>query len=188
MKTPLLILGLLVSLARLCGSNVPGSSLFEAEAAAFGKSAKIVDGTASGGYLVRLAKTGESIRFAGLPAAGRIAIRYASTQVGTISVAVNDAQVRKVNIHSSGASTGSFLHAGIDLEIPANATLTISRGRRRSGIATRHLESSSSAGGRRAVFCGLAVDESALHGASVVARGEVRGVVTLGSAVHARAR
>jgi len=55
-----------------------------------------------------------------------LAIRYASTNVGTISVAVNDQPARKVNVHSSGALMNSFLNAIIDLPIPARATLTIS--------------------------------------------------------------
>ena len=45
---------------------------------------------------------------------------------GTISVAVNDQPARKVNVHSSGALTNSFLNAIIELAIPAKATLTIS--------------------------------------------------------------
>jgi alpha-L-fucosidase len=61
-----------------------------------------------------------------LPAAGKLAIRYASTNVGTISVTVNDQPARKVNVHSSGAFTNSFLNAIIELAIPAKATLTIS--------------------------------------------------------------
>ena len=48
------------------------------------------------------------------------------TNVGTISVAVNDLPARKVNVHSSGALTNSFLNAIIELAIPAKATLTIS--------------------------------------------------------------
>jgi alpha-L-fucosidase-like protein len=101
--------------------------VLEAEAAQyFGGASKVADSTASGGYLVRLANYGESIKFAALPAAGKLAIRYASVGVGTISVAVNDQPARKVNVHSSGALTNSFLHSIVELAIPANATLTIS--------------------------------------------------------------
>src|ERR1035437_8077378 len=46
--------------------------------------------------------------------------------VGTISVAVNDQSACKVNVHSSGALTGSFLYSIIDIVIPVHATLTIS--------------------------------------------------------------
>ncbi len=86
---------------------------------------KVNDTAASGGSLVALAEPGQGVKFAGLPAASRLAIRYASVKAGTISVAVNDQPARKVNVHSSGALTNSFLHAIIDLSIPANATLTI---------------------------------------------------------------
>jgi hypothetical protein len=41
--------------------------------------------------------------------------------VGTISVEVSDGPARKVNVHSSGALTGSFIYAIIDIEIPADA-------------------------------------------------------------------
>ena len=46
--------------------------------------------------------------------------------MGTISVAVNDQPARKVNVHSSGALTGSFLTAIIDIAIPAKSTITLS--------------------------------------------------------------
>jgi len=102
-----------------------GRPIIEAEAATFDPSAKLADGAASGGYLVSLAQPGDGIRFAGLPRAGKLAIRYASTAAGTISVAVNGGPARKVNVHSSGAPAGSFLHAIIDLAIPANAVLVL---------------------------------------------------------------
>jgi alpha-L-fucosidase len=73
-----------------------------------------------------LAKPGQAVKFARLPAASKLAIRYASVTNGTISVAVNDQPSRKVNVHSSGALTNSALHAIIDIAIPANAMLTIS--------------------------------------------------------------
>lgn len=88
---------------------------------------KVDDSAASGGYLIGLAKPEQGIKFTGLPAASKLAIRYSSVEVGTISVAMNDQPVRKVNVHSSGALTGSFLHSIIDISIPANAVLTISR-------------------------------------------------------------
>jgi alpha-L-fucosidase len=87
---------------------------------------KVTDRGASGKATFELSKAGDGIKFTRLPAAGKLAIRYASTNVGTISVAVNNQPVRKVNIHSSGALTNSFLNAIIDLTIPAKATLTIS--------------------------------------------------------------
>jgi alpha-L-fucosidase len=92
----------------------------------FGGASQVTDNTASASYLVRLASPGDGIKFAHLRAASTLAIRYASVSVGTITVAVNDQPARKVNVHSSGALTNSFLHAVIDVAIPANATLTIS--------------------------------------------------------------
>ena len=100
--------------------------MFEAESAeAVGGVNRIADSMASGGYLVGLTMPGQGIKFAGLPAASRLAIRYASMEAGTISVAVNDQMARKMNVHSSGALTNSFLHAVIDIAIPAGAVLTI---------------------------------------------------------------
>lgn len=106
----------------------PEKHLLEAEAAELaGGAPKVADDAASGGYLVGLTKPGQGLKFAGLPAAGTLAIRYASVEAGTISVAVNDQPPRKVNIHSSGDLTGSFLHVIIGVAIPANARLTLSR-------------------------------------------------------------
>ncbi len=100
---------------------------FEAEAAeSVGGASKVPGSAASGGYLVCLTKPGTGVKFADLPAAGKLAIRYASVEVGIISVAVNDQPAHKVNVHSSGDLTGSFLHAIIDMAIPAKAVLTIS--------------------------------------------------------------
>ncbi len=101
--------------------------LFEAESAELiGGASKVSDNASSGGNLVSMAKPGQGVKFASLPAAGKLAIRYASVEVGTIHVVVNDQPAHKVNVHSSGALTGSFLHAIIDIKLPANAVLTIS--------------------------------------------------------------
>jgi alpha-L-fucosidase len=99
--------------------------IIEAEAAKIVAASKVSDSSASGKYLVSLVKTGESITFKNLPAANKLAIRYASIKVGTVSVAINNQQAVKVNIHSSGALIGSFLHAIIDVKIPSRSTLTI---------------------------------------------------------------
>lgn len=102
-------------------------SNIEVEAAELiGGAFKVTDNTASGGNLVSLTKSGEGIKLTNVPAGSKLAIRYASMTVGTISIAVNDKPMHNVNIHSSGALNGSFLHAVIDVEIPANATVTIS--------------------------------------------------------------
>ena len=100
---------------------------FEAEKAApLAGASKVADRGASGRASMALTNTGQGIKFTRLPAASKLAIRYASVSVGTISVAVNDQPARKVNVHSSGALTNSFLNAIIELAIPAKATLTIS--------------------------------------------------------------
>jgi alpha-L-fucosidase len=101
---------------------------FTAEAAELvgGASKVFGNATPSGGSLVSLAKPGQGVKFASLPAAGKLAIRYASVKVGTISIAVNDQPARKINVHSSGDLSGSFLHAIVDVPIPAGAALTIS--------------------------------------------------------------
>lgn len=101
--------------------------LFEAESAdGVGGASQVADSGASGGRLAGLSESGQGVKFTNLPASGKLAIRYASTNVGTLSVAVNDLPLRKVNVHSSGAITNSFLHAIIELPIPAGATLTLS--------------------------------------------------------------
>ncbi|MBN1124707.1 MAG: hypothetical protein JXA82_06855, partial [Sedimentisphaerales bacterium] len=64
--------------------------LLEAEAAeVIGGASKTADPAASEGYSVSLAKPGHGIGFSGLPAANTLAIRYASVETGTISIAVN---------------------------------------------------------------------------------------------------
>ncbi len=100
---------------------------FEAEKGTrIGGAFPLADQGASGGATVALTNSGQGIKFARLPAASKLAIRYASVSVGTISVAVNDQPACKVNVHSSGALTNSFLNAIIELTIPAKAMLTIS--------------------------------------------------------------
>ncbi len=119
----------LTAVVRQCfGSNPGGNPIFRDvfTAELVGGANKVAGTTASEGYLASLTEPGQSVKFTGLPAAGKLAIRYASVEVGTISVTVNNQPTRKVNIHSSGNLTGSFLYAIIDIEIPNNATLTIS--------------------------------------------------------------
>lgn len=100
---------------------------FEAEAVKlFNGASKLADSKASGGCLVNLTKPGQAIQLTNLQFSNKIAIRYATTAIGTISVTVNNQPVRKVNIHSSGALTGSFLYSIIDIAIPNHALLTIS--------------------------------------------------------------
>ncbi len=92
-----------------------------------GGASTVTDSAASGGSSIGLGNTGQGAQATGLPAASKLAIHYASVSVGTISVSVNGQTAVKVNVHSSGALTGSFLYAIISISIPANATVTISR-------------------------------------------------------------
>lgn len=96
------------------------------DANVIGGAKKVGDNSAFGRYLVSLSKPGDGLIFSNLPTANKLAIRYASVDVGMISVAVNNQKAIQVNIHSSGALTGSFLNAIIDIKIPAHAKLTIS--------------------------------------------------------------
>jgi alpha-L-fucosidase len=107
--------------------NATGKHTFEAESAKLiGGASKVADGEASGGFLVSLTKPDDGISFTGLPASGKLAIRYSSLGVGLISVTVNNQPVQKLNVHSSGNLTGSFLISIADVSIPANALVTIS--------------------------------------------------------------
>ena len=102
--------------------NAAEKHTFEAESAKLiGGASKVADSEASGGFLVSLTKPDDGIRFTGLPASGKLAIRYSSLGVGLISVTVNNQPVQKLNVHSSGNLTGSFLNAVIDIAIPADA-------------------------------------------------------------------
>ncbi|MBN2590790.1 MAG: alpha-L-fucosidase [Sedimentisphaerales bacterium] len=128
-KIQVIIFILLIIIAAQCfGANSEGNSIFldVSTAELVGGAKQVTDSEASGGYLVSLTESGQSIKFTDVPTAGKLAIRYTSVEVGTISVTVNGQPARKVNVHSSGALTGSFLHAIIDVEIPANTTVTIS--------------------------------------------------------------
>jgi len=92
-----------------------------------GGGSKVTDPGASGGSSVGLAGNGQGAEATGLPAASRLAIHYATVSTGTISVSINGGTARKVNVHSTGALTGSFLYSIIDIDIPASAKVTISK-------------------------------------------------------------
>jgi alpha-L-fucosidase len=101
--------------------------IIEAENAKIvGDASKLSDNSASGKYFVSLTDPGQAIIFTNLTAANKLAIRYASIKVGTISVAINNEKAIKVNIHSSGALTGSFLYAIIELKISNRSKLIVS--------------------------------------------------------------
>jgi len=79
----------------------------------------------TGTTAVVLATPGQGVCFAGMPSAKRLAVFYASVNVGTITVVVEGQRSRKINIHSSGSATASFLHAIIELNLPSGASLTL---------------------------------------------------------------
>ena len=112
----------------VCASGMAAETgAIQAQAAQVeGGVSKVASGVPGGGNLVSLEKNGQGVKFAGLPAGSKLAIRYGSVSEGTVSVAINDQPPHKVNIHSSGDLTRSLLVAQIEIPIPAGATLTIS--------------------------------------------------------------
>jgi alpha-L-fucosidase len=123
----LLVLSGLILLFFVSTSSITSEKhVYEAEnAESINGALRIADSRASKGYLVSLTGPGQAVKFGNLPSASRLAIRYASVNMGTISVSVNDWPAVKLNVHSSGALCCSFLHAIIDIAIPARAQLTI---------------------------------------------------------------
>ena len=120
---------LFVGMLMLLGFNTETKAQkhsYEAETATIiGNSATINDSKSSGGFLISLSRKGDGIQFYNMPSANKLAIRYASLSVGTISVRVNNQPPRKVNIHSSGALKGSFLYSVVDISIKNHDSLTI---------------------------------------------------------------
>ena len=115
----------MIALSRI--ANAIETETFQVQAAKLiGGASKIADRDSSSGYLVSLTQPGHGVTFTRLRAGNKLAIRYTTLSVGTISVEVNDGTAGKVNVHSSGALTGSYLNAIVDLAIPAGATVTIS--------------------------------------------------------------
>ena len=112
----------------LTATSLVASDKFEAEnAVAMGKATRFFDSMASGGSAVKaLGGTGSGLRFDKIPAARKIAIRYASmTGNGTYSIQVNDQPPLKVNFHSTGAWNTFYTNAVVDVDIPAGATLKL---------------------------------------------------------------
>ena len=85
----ILLIGFLLVITAFTAAIAADKQIFEAEAAEpVGGASKVADGAASGGFLAGLTKPGQGVKFAPLRAASKLAIRYASVEVGTISVAV----------------------------------------------------------------------------------------------------
>ncbi len=184
-------------------ADAAGKHIFEAESAKLiGGALKVADDMASGGYLVSLTKAGEGIKFTGLPAAGKLAILYASMKVGVISVVLNNQPVQKVNIHSSGAFTNCVLRAIINIAIHSGDTLTISLTKNDVTVNIDQIvvgdgdlgsppdiwnlpPLSICAGPYSADWKALLAD---LYRSRMVARRQVRRMVALGPAIHARSK
>jgi len=99
------LVGFLFLFPAFLSASAAENHTFEAQVGELmGGATKVVGGASSGGSLVGLAQPGQGVKFTGLPAAGKLAIRYASVTNGTISVSVNDQPVRKVNVHCSGGA------------------------------------------------------------------------------------
>jgi len=125
-KTRMCLVVMLLLLNTSIFAISPEKQMFEAEKAKLtGGALKVADKSASGGYVISLAKPGEGVQFKNMPEVAKLAIRYASVKVGTISVVVNNQSAVKVNVHSTGALTGSFLNAIINIDIPKGAKLEI---------------------------------------------------------------
>lgn len=126
----ILLLGVVTSglfiITSFCTSDIQKDS-FQAESAGLEKGAvKLAADSASGGYLVSLKMPGDGIIFNHMPASRKLAIRYACLGVGMVNVTINNQPVQQVNVHSSGSLTGTFLYSVIEMNIPADAILSIS--------------------------------------------------------------
>ena len=103
------------------------TKIYEAEAtSAVSGAIKMAAASASGGYVMSLAKAGDGVSFKNAKGAQKVAIRYSSMGVGVLDVTINGKSYQKVNIHSSGNLTGSFLNAIIGIKIPADANVAVS--------------------------------------------------------------
>lgn len=91
----------------------------------FGGAHRLFDADAARKHLISLYEPGHGVTFTGLPAGDKLVLRYATLSVGTITVSVNGDNPSKLNVHSSGAPTGSYVDGVLDLEIPANAKVTV---------------------------------------------------------------
>ena len=126
-KSCLLLLSIIFCLPLLAQKGVSDKTNIEAESSKLIEGAfKVSDQVASGGYVISLMKANDGVTFLGLPASSKLAVSYASSGVGLVNVAINNKPIQNLNVHSTGSLTESFLHAIIDIEIPANASITIS--------------------------------------------------------------
>jgi alpha-L-fucosidase len=123
----IILLGILICIFNnsFSQAEIKNKELVAGKSELFGGASKVTDKSEPGKQLVSLTKFGQGLKFENLPDADQLAIRYASVNVGTISVAINNQPAVKVNVHSSGATMGSFLYAIINVNIPKGAKLSI---------------------------------------------------------------
>lgn len=106
--------------------NNSTAKVYEAAAASpVGGAVKVSANSASDGYVISLTGSGNGFTLKNVKAAQKLAIRYSSSGVGLIDVAVNGQSKQKINIHSSGNLSSSFLNAIINIKIQAGATVAV---------------------------------------------------------------
>src|SRR5581483_6602193 len=110
------VIGSLVLLSASASSLAAEKTVLKADGGGLvGGASTVPGGVGSAGNLASLAKAGQGVKFAQLPAAKAVAIHYASVEVGTISLTVNDQPPRKLNVHSSGDATKSLIYVKVDV-------------------------------------------------------------------------
>ena len=121
-----LLMGWLLLMAVSTSAFNDKIKIIEAETGeTIGGASTLADAFASKGYLACLTRAGQALKFSNLPMAGKLAVRYTSLHAGTIGMVVNNQPGIKLNIHSSGDYTCSFLYSIIDVAIPEGASMTI---------------------------------------------------------------
>jgi len=102
------------------------SNMYKPETALLlGNAKKNANEKAVGGYVLTLNKPGDGFAIKTVKAAHQLAIRYSCTGVGILEVAINGKLKEKINIHSSGNTTTSFLNARVLVKMPAGAQIAI---------------------------------------------------------------
>ena len=129
--------------------DAPTVSRFEAESGSLNGTAMVyIDTAASGGEGVAyLHLLNNGFTLSNVPASSRLDLRYASENSGTISVRVNSGSAQKVNFSPTGGFTGSYAIVGLDVTIPANASVTVFNDNGDQSMNVDYVEFSSSAGG-----------------------------------------
>ncbi len=109
-----------------CSATDSNDNRLEAEDATLGNGAQIYDDTA--------ASSGQgvgwmgSVTFQNVDAAGTISMSYSSpVTAGTVSIYVNNVEQANFNITSTGAWTGNYNTASVDVNIPTGADIRIEK-------------------------------------------------------------